>query len=122
MLILVRDFGVPTASGIMIDLKLSHQALAELIGSTRVTVTRLLGILRQKQVISISPEKKITIHNPTTLERAISLSRSKSDFFGASNQFVSKCNTNRIVNSSESNEPGMKQSEQRPLRLPRIIG
>ncbi len=71
LLILCHDFGVPTASGILIDLKLSHQAIAEVIGAARVTVTRLLGILRQEQVISISPEKKITIHKPTTLNRAI---------------------------------------------------
>ncbi len=122
LLILCRDFGVQTASGIMIDLKISHQAIAEVIGSARVTVTRLLGILRQEQVISISPEKKITIHNPTTLNRAISQSRFKSDFVGASNQFIIKCNTSRMVNSSQSNEPGMKQSEQHSLRLPSIIG
>jgi global nitrogen regulator NtcA len=41
LLILCRDFGVPTNEGIRIDLKLSHQAIAEAIGSTRVTVTRL---------------------------------------------------------------------------------
>jgi len=47
LLILCRDFGVPNADGITIDLKLSHQAIAEAIGSTRV-VTRLLGDLRQR--------------------------------------------------------------------------
>ncbi len=44
LLILCRDFGIPSNNGITIDLKLSHQAIAEAIGSTRVTVTRLLGI------------------------------------------------------------------------------
>jgi CRP/FNR family transcriptional regulator, global nitrogen regulator len=66
LLILCRDFGVPTTDGIMIDLKLSHQAIAEAIGSTRVTVTRLLGDLRQDKMISIH-KKKITVHNPVTL-------------------------------------------------------
>lgn len=66
LLILCRDFGVPTTEGIMIDLKLSHQAIAEAIGSTRVTVTRLLGDLRQDKMISIH-KKKITVHNPVTL-------------------------------------------------------
>jgi hypothetical protein len=41
-----RDFGVPGNEGITIDLRLSHQAIAEAIGSTRVTITRLLGDLR----------------------------------------------------------------------------
>lgn len=38
-------FGVSVNSGLLIDLPLSHAALAELIGSTRVSVTRLLGKL-----------------------------------------------------------------------------
>jgi CRP-like cAMP-binding protein len=36
----------PCSEGITIDLRLSHQAIAEAIGSTRVTITRLLGDLR----------------------------------------------------------------------------
>ncbi len=68
LLILCRDFGVPGRDGIRIDLKLSHQAIAEAIGSTRVTVTRLLGDLREKNMISIY-KKKITVHNPVTLSQ-----------------------------------------------------
>ena len=68
LLILCRDFGVPTNEGIRVDLKLSHQAIAEAIGSTRVTVTRLLGDLRQENLISIY-KKKITVHNPVALSQ-----------------------------------------------------
>ncbi|MEB3294798.1 MAG: global nitrogen regulator NtcA [Synechococcales bacterium] len=68
LLILCRDFGMPSSDGITIDLKLSHQAIAEAIGSTRVTVTRLLGDLRNGQMISIH-KKKITVHNPVTLSQ-----------------------------------------------------
>jgi global nitrogen regulator NtcA len=69
LLILCRDFGVPSANGgVTIDLKLSHQAIAEAIGSTRVTVTRLLGDLRQDKMISIQ-KNKITVHNPMTLSQ-----------------------------------------------------
>jgi len=68
LLILCRDFGIPGTEGITIDLKLSHQAIAEAIGSTRVTVTRLLGDLRQDEVISVN-KKKITVHNPLTLSQ-----------------------------------------------------
>jgi global nitrogen regulator NtcA len=71
LLILCRDFGVPTNDGITVDLKLSHQAIAEAIGSTRVTVTRLLGSLRQDGMISIH-KKKITVHNPVTLSQQFS--------------------------------------------------
>jgi global nitrogen regulator NtcA len=68
LLILCRDFGVPCPDGITIDLKLSHQAIAEAIGSTRVTVTRLLGDLREKKMISIH-KKKITVHKPVSLSK-----------------------------------------------------
>lgn len=68
LLILCRDFGIPTSEGIRIDLKLSHQAIAEAIGSTRVTVTRLLGDLREEEMISIY-KKKITVHDPVNLSQ-----------------------------------------------------
>jgi CRP/FNR family transcriptional regulator, global nitrogen regulator len=67
LLILCRDFGIPNGgSSITIDLRLSHQAIAEAIGSTRVTVTRLLGDLKDGELISIN-KKKITVHNPISL-------------------------------------------------------
>jgi CRP/FNR family transcriptional regulator, global nitrogen regulator len=67
LLILCRDFGIPNGgSAITIDLRLSHQAIAEAIGSTRVTVTRLLGDLKDGELISIN-KKKITVHNPISL-------------------------------------------------------
>ncbi len=71
LLILCRDFGIPVSEGIHIDLKLSHQAIAEAIGSTRVTITRLLGDLRQQGIISIY-KKKITVHNPVNLSQQFS--------------------------------------------------
>lgn len=71
LLILCRDFGQPAEQGVQIDLKLSHQAIAEAIGSTRVTVTRLLGELREEEMISIH-KKKITVHNPVALSQQFS--------------------------------------------------
>ncbi len=68
LLILCRDFGMPGSEGITVDLKLSHQAIAEAIGSTRVTVTRLLGDLREQEMISIH-KKKITVHDPVSLSQ-----------------------------------------------------
>ncbi|MEM9770281.1 MAG: global nitrogen regulator NtcA [Cyanobacteria bacterium P01_D01_bin.73] len=66
LLILCRDFGIPSSDGVTVDLKLSHQAIAEAIGSTRVTVTRLLGDLRDREMISIL-KKKITVHDPVAM-------------------------------------------------------
>ena len=68
LLILCRDFGLPSPDGVTIDLRLSHQEIAEAIGSTRVTITRLLGDLRKKEFISIH-KKKITVHDPIQLGR-----------------------------------------------------
>ena len=71
LLVLCRDFGVPSNEGITIDLRLSHQAIAEAIGSTRVTITRLLGDLRNDGLVQID-RKKITVFDPVALAKRFS--------------------------------------------------
>ena len=71
LLELCRDFGVPGTEGITIDLRLSHQAIAEAIGSTRVTITRLLGDLRNAGLVQID-RKKITVFDPLALAKRFS--------------------------------------------------
>lgn len=71
LLVLCRDFGVPDDHGITIDLRLSHQAIAEAIGSTRVTITRLLGDLRNSGLVEID-RKKITVLDPIALAKKFS--------------------------------------------------
>ena len=78
LLILCCDFGVPTPEGIRIELKLSHQELAEAIGSSRVTVTRLLGDLRAQNRLSIH-QKKITVYNPVALSHQLNYSLRQND-------------------------------------------
>jgi CRP/FNR family transcriptional regulator len=68
LLVLCRDFGMPGEVGITIDLRLSHQAIAEAIGSTRVTITRLLGDLRSSGLVKID-RKKITVLDPIALAK-----------------------------------------------------
>ncbi|MBD2567108.1 Crp/Fnr family transcriptional regulator [Anabaena lutea] len=48
---LSQKFGSEMAQGRLIDMRLTHEDLAELIGSTRVTITRLLGQLEQEGLI-----------------------------------------------------------------------
>lgn len=48
---LAREEGQPTPEGIEIGLKLTHQEIAELIGSTRETTTLLLNQLRRAGVL-----------------------------------------------------------------------
>ena len=57
LLVLCRDFGVPGEIGVTIDLRLSHQAIAEAIGSNRVTITRLLGELKSSSLLAIDRKK-----------------------------------------------------------------
>ena len=71
LLVLCRDFGIPGNQGITIDLRLSHQAIAEAIGSTRVTITRLLGDLRNSGLVEID-RKKITVLDPIALAKRFS--------------------------------------------------
>ncbi len=68
LLVLCRDFGVAGEKGITIDLRLSHQGIAEAIGSTRVTITRLLGDLRNSGLVQID-RKKITVLDPIALAK-----------------------------------------------------
>jgi CRP-like cAMP-binding protein len=46
-----KRFGQDVEAGKMIDLRLTHQDIAEAIGSTRVTVTRTLNQLEQQKYI-----------------------------------------------------------------------
>jgi len=68
LMVMCRDFGVAGEKGITIDLKLSHQSIAEAIGSTRVTITRLLGDLKESGLLNID-RKKITVFDPIALAR-----------------------------------------------------
>jgi CRP-like cAMP-binding protein len=56
-------FGSLTEQGQLIQLRLTHQEMADAIGTTRVTITRLLQQLEQEQVISWSRDNHIVIHH-----------------------------------------------------------
>jgi CRP-like cAMP-binding protein len=64
---MAQRFGYPVQQGYVIDLRLTHQALSEVLGSTRVTITRLLNELEQagkikrlkKQRLSIASKKEM---------------------------------------------------------------
>lgn len=49
--LLSQKFGREVEQGLLIDLRLTHQDIAELLGSTRVTVTRILRQLEQQGLI-----------------------------------------------------------------------
>jgi CRP-like cAMP-binding protein len=51
---LANQFGKPVLSGKLLDLRLTHQDLGDTIGSTRVSVTRVLNQLEQEGKIERS--------------------------------------------------------------------
>lgn len=59
---LAREFGSKTNCGVVIELPLSIQELANIVGSTRESVSRVLSKLREQDLVTIS-EKNIIINN-----------------------------------------------------------
>lgn len=51
---LAADYGVNTPTGVKLTLKTTHQELADISGTARVTVTRVLNELKEQGIISTS--------------------------------------------------------------------
>ena len=59
----------PAPGAVKLGIKLSHQDLASVIGSTRETVTVVLGELQSEGLVSVG-RRKITLSDPASLEKA----------------------------------------------------
>ncbi len=59
--LLGREVGQPVDGGIRLSIRLTHQHLANAIGTTRVTVTRLLGQLREENWLAVDRNHYIVI-------------------------------------------------------------
>ncbi|VAX37141.1 Transcriptional regulator, Crp/Fnr family [hydrothermal vent metagenome] len=70
LLELAEKYGRPTVEGVLLSIKLSHQDLASIIGSTRETVTVVLGELQDEKSISIE-KRRITLPNIEQLAESI---------------------------------------------------
>jgi CRP/FNR family cyclic AMP-dependent transcriptional regulator len=66
---LSRKHGVQDSRGIIIDLKITHQELAELVGTSRETVTRTLARLQKKGVLELE-NRRIILLKPKELMAA----------------------------------------------------
>nr|QUE28824.1 ntcA [Porphyropsis coccinea] len=64
LLILAQQFGKPSRVGIIINVCVSHKYLAQLLCTTRITITRCFNQLKNDLVFS---NKKITLFDPITL-------------------------------------------------------
>lgn len=68
LLLLSKEIGEQTSDGIRIGARLSHQQLADLIGTTRVTVTRTLGVLRKKGWLSLDLTRCFVLHKSAVVD------------------------------------------------------
>ncbi|HAG81385.1 MAG TPA: replication/maintenance protein, partial [Cyanobacteria bacterium UBA12227] len=59
--LLIEEFGEPTQEGYCLPFPLTHAQIGSAIGSTRVTVTRLMGKLRHKGLISTQGDNLICL-------------------------------------------------------------
>lgn len=70
LLELADDFGIDQEGGRTIGLKITHQEMANLIGSTRETVSLTLAQFRDQEAISIDG-RSVTVCSPTKLRALI---------------------------------------------------
>lgn len=61
LLKLAEDHGVVKDAGVLITLPLTNQELANLVGTSRETVNRILSELRRRKAISMDKQKGITV-------------------------------------------------------------
>jgi CRP-like cAMP-binding protein len=61
LLLLKREVGEPSAQGVRLSVRLTHQDLANTIGTTRVTITRLLGLLREEGCLTFDRRHHIVL-------------------------------------------------------------
>ncbi len=62
LMLMKREIGQPVAEGTRLGVRLTHQNLANAIGTTRVTVTRLLSKLKSEGLITVDRDRHIILH------------------------------------------------------------
>jgi CRP-like cAMP-binding protein len=70
--LLAEEFGKEDRTGIHLPFALTHVQLAGAIGSTRVTITKMLGELRERGEISMSGDSKISLPRHQNLSKNLS--------------------------------------------------
>lgn len=58
---LKNEFGHPVEQGIRLTARFTHKNLADAIGTTRVTITRILGELKSKNIIEFDSDNHLII-------------------------------------------------------------
>lgn len=65
--LLGKEIGEKKESNVRLKVRFTHQNLANAIGTTRVTVTRLLGDLQKQGLISLDSTRHILLHNLSSI-------------------------------------------------------
>lgn len=63
LLMLKQDIGQPIIDGVRLQVRFTHQQLAEAICTTRVTITRILGDFKNKDSIYFDSDRHIVVKN-----------------------------------------------------------
>ncbi|OKH18251.1 hypothetical protein NIES593_22280 [Hydrococcus rivularis NIES-593] len=61
--LLKKELGQPVPEGTRLAVRLTHQNLANAIGTTRVTITRLLGDFQRQGIISLDSDRHMIVHH-----------------------------------------------------------
>jgi CRP-like cAMP-binding protein len=67
--LLANDYGQPCAHGLRLDLRLTHQEIANALSTTRVTVTRALGSLREQGWLQLDGQRRLVISHLPAVRR-----------------------------------------------------
>lgn len=70
LLELAEKYGRPAAGGIHLDIRLSHQELASMIGSTRETVTVVLGELQAEGSVTVQ-RRQVILRQPDRMAASV---------------------------------------------------
>jgi CRP/FNR family cyclic AMP-dependent transcriptional regulator len=70
LLLLADVYGRPASGGgVRIELRLTQQDLADLVGATRVRVNQALGRMRRDEAIAIDALRRFVVNDPIALEK-----------------------------------------------------
>jgi len=70
LLELTEQYGIQTSDGVRLRIQLSHQDLANVIGSTRETVTVVLGEMQTEGILRVG-RRRLLITDPRKLARGV---------------------------------------------------
>ena len=63
---MAEDYGQPCDQGLKLNLRLTHQEIASAVSTTRVTITKVLGQLKESGWLQYDSKQKIIVsHLPS---------------------------------------------------------